>query len=64
MSNKIFYCLNHIDCLRLYIKSSDSIRNNIMGIEGQVSLSLDGFANVLDEKWNFKGRSREVLKTQ
>ena len=50
---------NHIDSLkRLYVKASDSIRNNIMGIEGQASHEYWlGFADILDDKWGFKGRS-------
>ena len=50
---------NHIENLkRIYVKSSDSIRNNIMGIEGQASHEYWlGFSNILDEKWGFKGRS-------
>ena len=49
----------HLEKLsKIYNKSSDAIRNNIMGIEGQASVEYwAGFANVLDEKWCFKGRS-------
>lgn len=43
---------------KIYNKTSDSIRNRIMGIEGQASLEYwAGFADVLDDKWNFTGRS-------
>ena len=43
---------------KIYINNSDRIRTSIMGIEGQASLEYwGGFAYVLDEKWNFQGRS-------
>lgn len=43
---------------KIYVKTSDSLRNKIMGIEGQASVEYwAGFADVLDDKWNFKGRS-------
>ena len=43
---------------KLYNKNSDSIRNKLMGIEGQASVEYwAGFADVLDDKWNFNGRS-------
>ncbi len=43
---------------KIYVKASDNLRNKIMGIEGQASVEYwAGFADVLDEKWNFNGRS-------
>ena len=43
---------------KTYNKTSDSIRNRIMGIEGQASVEYwTGFADVLEDKWNFNGRS-------
>ena len=43
---------------KIYVKTSDNLRNKIMGIEGQASVEYwAGFADVLDEKWNFNGRS-------
>ena len=43
---------------KMYNKTSDSLRNRIMGIEGQASVEYwSGFADVLDDKWNFKSRS-------
>ena len=43
---------------KIYVKTSDSLRNRIMGIEGQASVEYwAGFADVLDDKWKFDGRS-------
>lgn len=43
---------------KIYNKTSDNLRNKIMGIEGQASVEYwAGFSDVLDEKWDFRGRS-------
>ncbi|ADC47024.1 CRISPR-associated protein Cas1-2 [Methanobrevibacter ruminantium M1] len=43
--------------------NSDNIRNNILGIEGQASHEYwSAFASVLDEKWEFFGRSGRGAK--
>ena len=43
---------------KLYNKNSNSLRTKIMGIEGQASYDYwQGFAYILDEKWNFQGRT-------
>ena len=43
---------------KLYNKNSDSVRSKIMGIEGQASHEYwVGFADILDDKWKFHGRS-------